>query len=34
MVLLGSQDTPDLEVLAYSDGNTIYVLSTRIESAI
>ena len=34
MVLLGSQDAPDLEVLACSDGNTVCALSTRTGSAI
>ncbi len=34
MVLLGSQDAPDLEVLAYCDGNTVCALSTRTGSAI
>lgn len=34
MVILGSQDTPDLEILAYCDGNIVCALSTRIGSAV
>ena len=33
MVILGSRDTPDLEILAYCDGNTVCALSTRAGSA-
>lgn len=34
IVILGSQDAPDLEILAYCDGNTACALSTRTGSAI
>ena len=34
MVILGSQNAPDLEILAYCDGNTVCALSTRTGSAI
>ena len=34
MVILGSQDAPDLEILAYCDGNTVCSMSTRIGSSI
>lgn len=34
MVILGGQDAPDLEILAYCDGNTVCALSTRTGSAI
>lgn len=34
MVILGSQEAPDLEILASCDGNTICALSTRTGSAI
>ena len=34
MIILGSKATPDLEILAYCDGNTKCTLSTRTGSAI
>lgn len=34
MVILGGRDAPDLEILAYCDGNTVSSLSTRIGSAV
>ena len=34
MVILGSHDAPDLEILAYCDGNTKCALSTRTGSAV
>ena len=34
VVILGGPDAPDLEILAYCDGNTVCALSTRIGSAV
>lgn len=34
MVILGGPDTPDLEILAYSHGNTISTFMTRAASAV
>lgn len=34
MVVLGGPDTPDLEILAYSDGNTVSAITTRTASAV